>query len=108
MLSLISYLAERRTKEISIRKVLGATSASIFNLLSKEFLKLALLANLVAWPLAYLALNQWLQNFAYRAELSLWIFIMAGLVALIIAFLSVSYQAIKAALINPAQTLQYE
>ncbi len=108
LLSLISYLAERRTKEISIRKVLGATSASIFNLLSKEFLKLALLANLLAWPVAYLTLNQWLQNFAYRAELSPWIFIVAGLVVLFIAVLSVSYQAIKAAMINPAQTLQYE
>ena len=108
LLSLISYLAERRTKEISIRKVLGATSASIFNLLSKEFLKLALLANLVAWPVAFLTLNRWLQNFAYRADLSPWIFIVAGLVALFIAFLSVSYQAIKAALINPARTLQYE
>ncbi|MCZ6819989.1 MAG: hypothetical protein O7G31_10950, partial [Calditrichaeota bacterium] len=75
---------------------------------SMEFLKLALLANLVAWPVAYLTMNRWLQNFAYRAELSPWIFIVAGLIALFIAFLSVSYQAIKAALINPARTLQYE
>ncbi len=108
LLSLIAYLAERRTKEISIRKVLGATSASIFNLLSKEFLKLALLANLVAWPIAYFTMNRWLQNFAYRVELSPWIFIAAGVGALCIAFLSVGYQAMKASLINPARTLQCE
>lgn len=108
LFGLISYTAEQRTKEIGIRKVLGASVAGIVRLLSKEFVKLVMIANLVAWPIAWYAMRLWLQNFAYRIELNFWHLLLAGSVALLIAIASVSSQAIKAALADPVKALRYE
>jgi putative ABC transport system permease protein len=108
LFGLAAFAAEQRTKEIGVRKVLGASVSGIAALLSKEFLKLVLLANLIAWPVAWVAMNQWLQNFAYRIEIGWWVFALASGVALLIALLTVSTQAIKAALANPVKSLRYE
>jgi putative ABC transport system permease protein len=108
LLGLAAFAAERRTKEIGIRKVLGATVTSVIALLSKDFVKLVLLANLVAWPVAYFAMHQWLQNFAYRIDIGWWVFALAGGLALVIALLTVSTQALKAATVNPVDSLRYE
>ncbi len=108
LLGLTSFTSEQRTKEIGIRKVLGASVASVTTLLSKDFVKLVLLANVIAWPVAWFAMNQWLQNFAYRINMSWWVFALAGGMALLIALLTVSTQAIKAALANPVEALRYE
>jgi len=105
---LASYITEQRTKEIGIRKVLGATSMSIVILLSKEFTKLVILANLIAWPAAYYLTYRWLQNFAYRIELSIGIFLFASFLAVIISLISVGYQSVKASFIDPACALRYE
>jgi putative ABC transport system permease protein len=105
---LTAYTIERRTKEIGIRKVLGASVAGISALLSKEFVKLILVAIVIASPVAYYAMTRWLQHFAYRVEIDLWVFALAGGLALIIALLTVSAQAIKAALANPVESLKYE
>jgi len=108
LFALSSFAAEQRTKEIGIRKVLGATVATVVALLSKDFVKLVLLANLLAWPVAWIAMNKWLQNFAYRIEISWWVFALAGGLALVIAVLTVSTQAMRAALANPVESLRYE
>jgi putative ABC transport system permease protein len=108
LFGLAAFTAERRTKEIGVRKVLGATVSNVVTLLSKDFLKLVLLANLIAWPLAWYAMNKWLQSFAFRVEMEWWIFAFAGGLALFIALLTVSAQAIKAALANPVEALRYE
>ncbi|MGH7493756.1 MAG: FtsX-like permease family protein [bacterium] len=108
LLGLASFTAEQRTKEIGIRKVLGATVGSVTTLLSKDFVKLVLVANLLAWPLAYFMMNRWLQDFAYRIHISWWMFALAVGLSLLIALLTVSTQAIKAALANPVETLRYE
>jgi len=108
LFGLASFTAEQRTKEIGIRKVLGASVHGIVILLSKEFTKWVLVANIVAWPVAYYVMNKWLQYFAYRINVGVWIFILAGALALIIALLTVSYQAIKSALANPVEALRYE
>ena len=105
---LAAYTAERRTKEIGVRKTLGATVPNVLVLLVKGFTKWVLLANLIAWPVAWLAMNQWLQGFAYRVEISWWIFLIAGLTALGVALLTVSFQAVKAAMANPIDALRYE
>ena len=102
------FSIERRTKEIGIRKTLGASVSGVVTLLSKDFVKLVLLANVIAWPVAWYAMNAWLQDFAYRIELGWWTFALAGGVALLIALLTVSTQAIKAALANPVEALRYE
>jgi putative ABC transport system permease protein len=107
-LALASFTAELRTKEIGVRKVLGASVLNIVTMLSTEFAKLVTLANLVAWPIAWLAMSQWLQNFAYRIDLGWWMFALAGGAALLIALLTVSTQALKAALANPVEALRYE
>ncbi|GEO06560.1 ABC transporter permease [Adhaeribacter aerolatus] len=105
---LISFTTAQRTKEIGIRKVLGASSATIIRLLTTDFLRLVLLANIIAWPLAGWAMHRWLQDYAYRTNISWWIFALAGLAAVIIALLTVSYQALKAALANPVKALRNE
>ncbi len=107
LFGLASYAAERRKKEIGIRKVMGAENASIVVLLSKEFLKLVVVAALIAFPLAWYAMHQWLQDFAYRIDIPIWIFILAGLVAAILAFVTISYQALKAASANPVLNLRF-
>ena len=108
LFGLAAFTTQQRTKEIGIRKILGASVSGIVCLLSKDFLKLVLIANLIAWPIAYYAMNQWLQSFAYRINLSIGTFILSGLIALFIALLTVSYQAIKAARANPVDALRYE
>ncbi len=108
LFGLASFMAEQKTKEIGIRKVLGASVAGIVALLSKDLVKLVLLANLIAWPLAYFAMDEWLQNFAYRIEMKLWTFAAAAALAVTIAWLTVSYQTLKAALANPVEALKYE
>jgi putative ABC transport system permease protein len=108
LLGLVTYVTEQRTKEIGIRKVLGATTPSIMELVSKEFVTLVVIANLIAWPVSYYFINGWLQNFAYRIELGWGMFLLAGGLALLIALLTVSVQVIKAALANPVEALRYE
>lgn len=108
LFGLASYMAEQRTKEIGIRKVLGATVSGIVLLLSKEFTKWVMLANIFGWPIAYFAMKVWLQNFAYRIEVGWWIFILSGILALVIAMATVSYQAFRAAVANPVDSLRYE
>jgi len=110
LFGLASFAAEQRTKEIGIRKVLGASETSLIFLLSKEFTLLVLIANLVAWPLAYLAMHNWLEGFAYRIQLNshLGFFLLASAMALFIAWLTVSFQAIKVSLVNPIKSLRYE
>lgn len=108
LLGLVMFTAEQRTKELGIRKVLGASSFNLFNLLSKEFLQLVLLALVIASPLAWLAMNSWLQNYAYKVSLSWWMFVIAGIVAIAIALVTVSFQAIRAALANPVKSLRTE
>jgi ABC-type antimicrobial peptide transport system permease subunit len=108
LFGLASFLAENRTKEIGIRKVLGATIPGILFLLNKQFIKWVLLANIVAWPLAYYAMSGWLKGFAYKINLNVWPFILAPLMAMAIAFITVSYQAIRVALARPVDSLRYE
>lgn len=108
LFGLAAYAAEQRTKEIGIRKVLGATVNNIVGMLSKDFLKLVLVASLIAFPVAWWAMHKWLQDFAYRVDLNWWVFLMAAVLALLIAILTVSFQAIKAALTNPVKNLRTE
>lgn len=108
LVGIATYSTQLRIKEIGIRKVLGASVPDITGLISKDFIKCVLLANIIAWPVAYYSMNKWLQNFAYRINLSIWVFILSGLSALAVAFLTTSYQTIKAALANPVDSLRYE
>ncbi len=108
ILGMVIFSTQRRIKEIGIRKVVGASVSQIVGLLSKEFLVLVLIANIIAWPIAWYAMNKWLQNFAYHIDLSWWIFVLSGLIALVIALLTVSFQTIKAATANPVDSLRYE
>jgi putative ABC transport system permease protein len=108
ILGLITFVTERRTKEIGIRKVLGASVPGVVYLLTKDFMKWIILANIIAWPVAYYLMNNWLQDFAYRIDISWWIFVLSGGIALMIALATVSFQAIKAAVANPIESLRYE
>jgi len=108
LFGLTSFITEQRTKEIGIRKVLGASATQIVVMLSSSFIRWVLLANLIAWPLAYLSMNKWLQNFAYRIEIGWSMLAAAGLLSVIIALFTVSWQAIRAANTNPVRTLRYE
>ena len=108
LFGLAAYTAEQRTKEIGVRKVLGASVQQILLLLSKDFTRLVLIAFVLAAPLAYFGMNRWLQEFVFRITLGPAVFLFAGAVTLVIAWLTVSFQSLKAALANPAQTLRYE
>ena len=108
LFGLVTYAAEQRRKEIGVRKVLGATVPQITRLLSGEFLVLVTIASLIAFPVAWYAMNKWLQSFAYRIDISWWIFIVAGFSALLIAMLTVSFQAVRAAIANPVKSLRTE
>lgn len=108
LLGLAMFTAEQRTKEFGIRKVLGASVSSLFTLLSKDYLILVSVAFVVASPLAYFAMHKWLQNFAYRTDLPWWIFLIAGVLALAIALITVSFQAVRAATANPIRSLRSE
>jgi putative ABC transport system permease protein len=108
LFGLASFMADLKTKEIGVRKVLGATVPNIVLHLTKGFTKGIVLANIIAWPLAYFAMNKWLQQFAYRIGIGFWIFVLSGILALGIAFLTVSYHTIKAATSNPVDSLRYE
>ena len=108
LFGLAAFTAEQRTKEIGIRKVMGASVSGVVFLLSRHFLKLVVLAVVGSAPLVYLLTERWLQDFPYRIGISWQIFLMAGLIALLVAFLTVSYQAIKAARTNPSESLRYE
>lgn len=108
LFGLASYMAENRVKEIGVRKVLGASVQSIAVLLSKDFLKLVIISILLAVPISWYFMSKWLEGFAYRITISYWTFALAGIVALVIALLTVSYQAIKAAIVNPVKSLRTE
>ena len=108
LFGLATFTAGQRTKEIGIRKVLGANVGQIVGLLSQDFLTLVLIACVIAFPLAWYAMSKWLQDFAFRSDISWWIFVFAGVFALLIAFVTISFQAIKAAIVNPVKSLRTE
>ncbi|MGZ3999126.1 MAG: ABC transporter permease, partial [Mucilaginibacter sp.] len=108
LFGLAAYTAERRIKEIGIRKVLGASVSGLVGLLSKDFLKLVGISCIIAFPVAYWATHNWLQNYQYRVDINWIIFVAAGLAAMLIALTTVSFQAIKAALMNPVKSLRSE
>jgi ABC-type antimicrobial peptide transport system permease subunit len=102
------FTAEQRLKEIGIRKVLGASVGSLFSLLSSEFLVLVIIALLIATPVAWYGMNKWLQNFAYHTPIQWWVFALSGGLIILIALVTVSFQAAKAALVNPIKSLRSE
>ena len=108
LLGLASYSTMQRTKEIGIRKVMGASVRGIINLLSKEFLKLVIISFFIAMPLAWYLMNMWLEDFAYRTNIGWWVFVIAGMIALVIALFTVSFQAVRAAVANPVRSLRTE
>ena len=108
LLGLAAFLAEEKTKEIGIRKAIGASTGNILVLLSREFTKWVLVANVAAWPLAWFVMRKWLQNFAYQTRMGIELFVISGVAALAVALLTVSFQSIKAALANPVDSLKYE
>ena len=108
LLGLATFAAQQRVKEIGIRKVLGASVTSVVTLLSTDFLKLVFISFLIASPIAWYAVNQWLQNFAYRIDVRWWVFPLAGIIAVLIALFTISFQSIKAALANPVKSLRTE
>ena len=108
LLGLAMFTAEQRTKEIGIRKVLGASVGSLFALLSREFVILVLISLLIASPVAWWAMNKWLMNYNYHVNVDWWIFLLAGVAAIVITLITVSFQSIKAALMNPVKSLRSE
>jgi ABC-type antimicrobial peptide transport system permease subunit len=108
LLGLVMFVTTQRTKEIGVRKVLGASVSQLVTLLSKDFITLVVIAFVIAAPLAWLGMNQWLQSFAYRTSVSWWIFGAAGLLMIIVAFITLSFQTIKAAIANPVKSLRTE
>ena len=108
LFGLASFMAEQKTKEIGIRKTMGASVNNIVRSLFKQFTRWVLLSNIIAWPLAYLLMKAWLQNFAYHTNIKWWIFPVSALMALCIALLTVSIQAVRAANANPVDSLKYE
>jgi putative ABC transport system permease protein len=108
LFGLAAFSAEQRNKEIGIRKVLGASVANIFTMLSVNFLKPVIIASLIAFPIAWILMQNWLKDFQYRATISWWIFGVAAIVAVLIALITVSFQVIKAAVANPVKSLRSE
>ena len=108
LFGLSAFAISQRVKEIGVRKVLGANVSTIVALLSKDFLKLVLIAAIIAFPIAWYAMSRWLQDFAYRTNIQWWVFILAGIIAACIALFTISFQAIKAALANPVKSLRTE
>ncbi|MFC2121791.1 ABC transporter permease, partial [Bacteroidota bacterium] len=108
LIGLTSFLAEQKTKEIGIRRALGASVGNILKILSFEFVKLILIANLIAWPITYIVAKNWLENFSKHTEINLFLFLYSGVIALVIAFLIIGYRAYKTSMINPADTLKHE
>jgi putative ABC transport system permease protein len=108
LFGLVTFAAEQRTKEIGIRKVLGATSPNIIRLMIREFVIFVVVANVIAWPVAFWVMKDWLEDFSYRVSISVWVFAGAGFLTLVIALLTVSYKAVKAAIANPMKSLRYE
>ena len=108
LFALSTFVAKRRTREIAVRKVLGASNIQIVNLLNKSFLILVVVANLISWPIAYILIKKWLDGFAYRIDMPVIPFLLAPLVSIVIAVLTVSIQARKAAVTDPVNALKYE
>ena len=108
LLGLATFAAQQRVKEIGIRKVLGASVANVTLLLSRDFLKLVVIAIAIAIPVGWYSMNKWLQDFAYRISVEWWVFLLAAIISLAIAFLTISFQAIKAATANPVKSLRTE
>lgn len=108
LLGFAAISAEQRTKEIGIRKVLGTTVLDVTVILSSEFIICIVVANIIVWPVGWYAMHKWLQNFAYRVNIGVWVFILSASLALFIELIAVSYQAIKAAAANPIESLSYE
>jgi putative ABC transport system permease protein len=105
---LASFKVEQRTKEIGIRKILGASASNIILLLSRDFVRLVLIANVIAWPVGYFVMHRWLQDYAYRISIGWKAFVFSAMLALAVALMTVSYQSIKAAVANPAKALRHE
>lgn len=108
LFALSAYVVELRVKEIGIRKVNGANVINIFSLLSRDFLKWVVYAMLIAMPLAWFLMNYWLQNYAYRTEISWWIFALSGLLTLLVSWITISYHTSRASLTNPIEVLRNE
>ena len=108
LLGLASFMAERRTKEIAIRKVLGAKTPGLMAILCKEFVILVILANIIAWPIAYYFMSGWIEDFTYRTDIGVLVFILSAFIAIGIAIITVSFQAFKAANTNPVDSLKHD
>jgi ABC-type antimicrobial peptide transport system permease subunit len=108
LFGLAAFTAQRRRKEIGIRKTLGASEGNIFGMLSKEFMQLVGASIIIATPIAWIVMENWLREFSYRTSISIWLFILSGTVAILIALITISYQAIRAAVVNPVQSLRSE
>ena len=108
MFGLSFFIGEQRIREIGIRKVFGSTSMQAVTLILKQYMIMVLIANLVAWPVAWYAMNKWLQNFAYRNKFELWLFVAVAVLSMIIVLGTMIFQTVRAARINPAETLKFE
>ena len=108
LLGLSVQIAEQRTKEIGIRKTLGASASGIVRLLCRDFVLLILLSNIIAWPAVYFLMSRWLQNFVFHASLSAWLFVLGGGIALVLSMATIGFQAVKAASADPVKSLRYE
>jgi putative ABC transport system permease protein len=108
LFGLAAFLAARRSKEIAIRKILGASTFGVMGILSREFIILITLANVIAWPLGFFFMSRWMQNFAYKAGFNIWIFLFSASVSFLIALLTVNLHSVKAAVANPVDSLRHE